>query len=160
VENTNPVQGTFKLSQPGPILLVATQLLYVGYRAVWVPLFVISLRGAGWIWVAQLLVLLLVSGVKGHLLNQGIFVGDCQHVLRHHGVLHGKLVDQWRVLVSLLEEHDDVFVIDLWDDVSLVAKALDKLLEILSLLLYGTSQVPVDSWSCAHCLEVVDELST
>jgi hypothetical protein len=57
--------------------------------------------------VAQLLILLLVSGVEGCLLDQGVFVGDFQHLLRHSGILHGELMDQGRVHESLLEEHDD-----------------------------------------------------
>jgi hypothetical protein len=47
--------------------------------------------------------------------------------------------------VSFLEEHDDRFVINLWDDVSIIVEALDKLSEGLSLLLYHAGQVPVDS---------------
>jgi hypothetical protein len=57
------------------------------------------------------------------------------------------------------DKHDDGFVVDLWDDVSLVVETLDKPLEALSLLLYDTGQVPVDSWSCTCELKVADELS-
>jgi hypothetical protein len=59
---------------------------------------------------------------------------------------------------SLLEEHDDGFIVNLRYNVSLVAEALDKLSKVFSLLLYDTGQVPVDTWSCAHGPEVADEL--
>jgi hypothetical protein len=108
--------------------------------------------------VAQLLVLLLVSSFECYLLGQGVPVGDSQHLLQHPRILHGELSDQGRVPESLLEEHDDRFVINLWYDVPLVAKKLDKFLKGLSLLLYHTSQVPVDSWSHACGLEVANEL--
>jgi hypothetical protein len=49
-------------------------------------------------------------------------------------VLGGKLADQGRVPESIPEEHDDWFVVNLQDVVSLVAKALDELLKWLSLL--------------------------
>jgi hypothetical protein len=39
---------------------------------------------------------------------------------------------------SLLEEHNNRLVVDLRDDVSLIAESLDELLEGLSLLLYDT----------------------
>jgi hypothetical protein len=92
--------------------------------------------------------------------HQSILVGNGQHLLRRHGVLHGELPDQGRVPESLLEEHDDGFVVDLRYDVSLVATALDNLLEELSHLLYNAGQVLIDSWSCANGPEVVGELPT
>jgi hypothetical protein len=87
--------------------------------------------------VARHLVLLLISGADSCFLGQGIFAGDCQHLFGCSGILHGQLPDQGRVPESFLEEHDNGFVIDLWDDVSLVTKALDKFSEGLSLLFYN-----------------------
>jgi hypothetical protein len=85
--------------------------------------------------MARLLLLFLHSRVEGHLLYEGVFVGDSQHLFWHPRALHDELEDQWWVLVSLLEEHDDRFVANLRDDVSLVAKVLDELSKWLSLLL-------------------------
>jgi hypothetical protein len=62
--------------------------------------------------------------------------------------------------VSLLEEHDDGFVINLWDDVPFLAEVLDEFPEGLSLVLYDASHVPVDSWPLASGPEVTDELLT
>jgi hypothetical protein len=110
--------------------------------------------------VSRLLVLLLIPGVDSHFLRQGIFVDDCQYLFRHPGILHGELADQERVSKSFLEEHDDGFIIDLRDDVSLVAEPLNKFSEGLSLLLYNTGQVPFNSWLRACVSEVADELPT
>jgi hypothetical protein len=44
-------------------------------------------------------------------------------------------MDQGRVHESFLEEHNKRLVINLWDDISIVAKSLDEFLEGLSLLL-------------------------
>jgi hypothetical protein len=107
VENKDPVQETFELSWSGLIFLIAMWPLYVGYRVIRLPLLVITLGGARLIQVAQLLILLLVFGIEGRLLNYGVFVGDCQHLLRCPGILHGALADQRRVLQTFLEEHDD-----------------------------------------------------
>jgi hypothetical protein len=71
------------------------------------PLLIVTLGGAGLIRVTQLIVLLLVSGVEGRLLGQGVFVGDCQHLLICSRILHGELADQGWVPESFLEEHDD-----------------------------------------------------
>jgi hypothetical protein len=57
-----------------------------------------------------------------------------------------------------LKKHDDGFVVDLRYNVPLIAEALDKFPEGLSLLLYDAGQVQVDSWPHAPGLEVVDEL--
>jgi hypothetical protein len=43
------------------------------------------------------------------------------------GFFHGELTDQGRVRESFLEEHDNGHVIDLRDDISLVADMLDEL---------------------------------
>jgi hypothetical protein len=72
--------------------------------------------------------------VVGRFLSHGIFVGDSQYFFRRPGILRGEVVDQGRVPESLLEEHDNRLVIDLRDDVSLVAKTLNKFPEGLSLL--------------------------
>jgi hypothetical protein len=66
-------------------------------------------------------------------------------------------MDQGWVLESLLEEHNNRLVIDLLDDISLVAKSLDELSEGLSLLLDDTGLVPVDSQTCARGVEVTGE---
>jgi hypothetical protein len=54
-------------------------------------------------------------------------------------------MDQGRIPEFLLEEHDDTLVVDLWDDISHVAEALDELPEGLSILLDDAGWVPVDS---------------
>jgi hypothetical protein len=68
--------------------------LYVVHGVVCLPLLVVTLASVGLIRVAQLLVLLLISSVKGHLLDQGIFVGDCQHLFRCPRILFGEPADQ------------------------------------------------------------------
>jgi hypothetical protein len=47
LENAVLIQETFKLSKLGPVFLVATQPLYVGYIAVFLPLLVMTLGDAG-----------------------------------------------------------------------------------------------------------------
>jgi hypothetical protein len=47
-------------------------------------------------------------------------------------------LDQGQIPESLLEEHDDRLVVDLWDDIPLIAEALNELPEGLSLLLDDT----------------------
>jgi hypothetical protein len=64
-----------------------------------------------------------------------ILVGDSQHFFRRPGILRGELANQGQVCQSLLEEHDNRLVVDLQDNVSLIAKMLDKFLEGLSRLL-------------------------
>jgi hypothetical protein len=70
------------------------------------------------------------------------------------------MVTLWIRYESLLEEHNDELVIDLRDDVSLVAEMLDKLLEGLTLLLDDGNQVPVNSQTHTRGMEVVGEQST
>jgi hypothetical protein len=94
VENADPVQETFKLSWSGQVLLVMTHSLYVSYGVVRLTVLVITLQGARLIRMTQLLVLLLLSGVEGRLLGQGILVGDGQYLLRHPKILHGELADK------------------------------------------------------------------
>jgi hypothetical protein len=77
-----------------------------------------------------------VSIDKGGLLGQGVLIGVGQHLLGRPRGFHDTLGDQGQIHKSLLEEHDDGFVIDLQDDISFVAEALDEFLEGLSLLLY------------------------
>jgi hypothetical protein len=110
--------------------------------------------------VTQLLLLLMFSYVKGRLLNQGILVNDGEHCLRRPGVFHGELTDQGRVPESLLEEHNDRLVVDLWDDVSFVAESLDELTEGLSLLLDDAGLIPVGVRTCARGVEVAGEQPT
>jgi hypothetical protein len=69
----------------------------------------------------------------------GVLVSDGEHCFRHPGVFHGELTDQGRVSESLLKEHNNRLVVDLRDDVSLLAELLDELLEGLSLLLDDAS---------------------
>jgi hypothetical protein len=107
VENADPIQEAFKFAQPRPVLLVVTRLLYVVDGAILLPLLVMTLGGAGLIRGTRLLILLLLFGVEGRLLSQGIFVGYCQHLFKHPGILHGELADQGRVHDSFLKEHDD-----------------------------------------------------
>jgi hypothetical protein len=126
VEDVDLVQETFKLSRPGPVLFVVMRPLNVYHGAIQFPLLVIILRGAGLIRVDRLLILLLISGVDSCFLNQGVFVGDCQHLFGRPGILYCQLVDHGRVHESFLEEHDNGFIVDLRNDVSLVAKVLDK----------------------------------
>jgi hypothetical protein len=59
---------------------------------------------------------------------------------------------------SLLGEHDDRFVVDLWHDIPFVAEALNEFPEGLYLLLYDASQVAIDSWSLVGGPKVVDKL--
>jgi hypothetical protein len=66
-------------------------------------------------------------------------------------------VDQGWVPESPLEEHNNRFVVNLRNEVSLVAKSRDELSEWFSLLLDNASQVPLDSWLCTRGTEVVVE---
>jgi hypothetical protein len=134
------------------------QLLNVGHRAIQLPLLVVAFGGAGSIRLTLLLILFGVSVVKGHLIGQDVLVSDGELLLGRPGIFHGKLTDQGQVPESLLEEHDDGFIIDFRDDVPLVAKMLDEFLEGLSLLLYNASQVPIDPWSLTSGPKFVDEL--
>jgi hypothetical protein len=63
-------------------------------------------------------------------------------------------MDQGWVPESLLEEHYGRFVVDLRDDISLVAETMDELPEGLSLLLDDTGYVLVDSWMFTWGVEV------
>jgi hypothetical protein len=74
------------------------------------------LGSAGLIQVAQILVLV-ISGAEDHLLGQGIFAGDCKHLLGHPEILLGELADQGWVSESLLEKHDDWLIVNLRDNV-------------------------------------------
>jgi hypothetical protein len=106
VKNADPIQQTFKLSRPGLVLFVAMQLLYISHGEIHLPLIVVTVGSVGLIQVAQLLVLL-IFGVEGHVLGQGIVFGNCKHLFGHSGILHGELVDQGRVPESLLKKYDD-----------------------------------------------------
>jgi hypothetical protein len=54
-------------------------------------------------------------------------------------VFHGDFMDQGRVFESLLEEHNNRLVVDLQNDVFVVAESMDELLEGLSVLLDNAS---------------------
>jgi hypothetical protein len=157
VENANAIQEAFKFSQFGPVLLVASWLLHRVDGTILFPLLVVALGRARLVHVARLL---LLSGVEGRLLSQGVLNCDSQHLFRYPEVLHGLLADQGWVFGSLLEEHDNWFAINLRNEVPLVAKMLDELSEWLSLLLDNTGQVPLDSCMCAFGTEVAIEQPT
>jgi hypothetical protein len=93
VKNANPIQEAFEFTWPGLVFLVMTWRLYVVNRVIQLPILVLTLGGAGLISVAQFHILLL-SGVEGCLLGQSIFVGNCQHLRIHLGILHGELASQ------------------------------------------------------------------
>jgi 5,10-methenyltetrahydromethanopterin hydrogenase len=112
---------------------------HVVHGAIHVPLLIVALGRARPIWVAELVLLLLLSGVEG------AFISDCLHLFRRPGVLHSELMDQGWVLESFLEEHDNRLVVNLQDDIPLVAKALDKFPKGLSHFLYYAGYIPVNS---------------
>jgi hypothetical protein len=90
VENIVYVQETFELSCLGPALSpVMTRPLYVGHRAVRLSLLVIVFGGAESIRLTRLLILLVISVVEGRLLDQGILVGNDQHLLGCPRNFHG-----------------------------------------------------------------------
>jgi hypothetical protein len=91
VENANAVQEAFKFTWPSPVLLMTMRLLNRVDRMVRLSLLVVALGCARLIRVTQLL--LLLSCVEGHLLSQGVFVGDGKHMFQHPGVFHGELSD-------------------------------------------------------------------
>jgi hypothetical protein len=127
VENGDPLQETFKLYQPGPVLSpVALRLLYIDQGAVRLSHLVIIFGGVGSIWLTWLLVFLGISIVEGHLLGQGILDGDDQCLLECPGILHGELANQGWISKSLLDEHDDGLIVDLQDDVPFVAEMMDE----------------------------------
>jgi hypothetical protein len=118
---------------------------YIVHGVIHLPILVVALGQARLVRVARLLLLLLFSSIEGHLLSQSVFVGDSQHHFRCPGIPHGELAGQGRVPESLLKEHDYRLVVDLQNNVSIVAKTLDKLLEGLSFLLDYAGMVLVDS---------------
>jgi hypothetical protein len=87
--------------------------------------------------VTQLL--LLLSCVEGHLLSQGVPVGDGKHLFRCPGVFHGEILEWGRVPKNLFEEHHDRLVVNLRDDIPLVVEALDVFLKGLAFLLNNAS---------------------
>jgi hypothetical protein len=52
---------------------------------------------------------------------------------------NGELIDRCWVPKSFLEEHDNRLIVDIGDNIPLIAEMLDELPEGLSLLLYDTS---------------------
>jgi hypothetical protein len=135
VENADAIQEAFKFTQPGMVLLVVSRPFHRIDGMIRFPLLVMALGWARLVRVAQVIFLLLFPSVEGSLLDQGVLVSDGEHCFWRPRVFHGELRDQGRVSESLLEEHDNRLVIDLWDYISLVAEMLDKLPEGLSLLL-------------------------
>jgi hypothetical protein len=135
VENTDVIQEALKFTWPRPVLLVASRLFHHIDEMICFPLLVVALGQARLVHVAQLLLLLLLSCVEGHLLGQGVFVSDGEHFFRCPWVFYGELIDQGQVPESLFVEHNNRLIVDLRDDVSFVAKMLDELPEGLSLLL-------------------------
>jgi hypothetical protein len=127
VKSADAIWEAFKFTQLGPVLLIASRPLHCIDGTVCFPLLVMALGRARLVRVDRLL--LLLSGIEGRFLSQGIFICDSQHLFCHPGVLHGKLVDQGRVPESLLEEHNNRFVVNLRNEVSLVAKSRDELSE-------------------------------
>jgi hypothetical protein len=63
--------------------------------------------------VTRLLVLLGFSIIKCHFFCHGVFVGNGKHFFLYPRILHGKLVDQCRVLETLLVEHNDWLAVNL-----------------------------------------------
>jgi hypothetical protein len=155
VKNADAILAAFKFTWLGLVLLVVSRPLHHVDGTDLFSLLVVALGWAMLVRVARLL--LLLSGIKGHFLSQGKFVGDIQHLFKCPGVLKGELANQRRVPESLLEEHNNRFVINLQNEVSLVAKALDEVSEWFSLLLDNAEQVPLNSWSCTCGTKVVVE---
>ena len=81
VENDDVIQEAFKFTRLGLVLLVASWPLHIVDRIIHLPLVVMAFGGARLVHVALLLLLLLLFGVEGRFLGQGIFVGDSQHLL-------------------------------------------------------------------------------
>jgi hypothetical protein len=81
VKYIDAIQEAFKFTRPGSILLVASWPLHIVDRIIHLPLVVVAFGGARLVHVALLLLLLLLFGVEGRFLGQGIFVGDSQHLL-------------------------------------------------------------------------------
>jgi hypothetical protein len=138
VKNAIAIQKAFKFTRLGPVLLVVSQPFHHVDGMIRFPLLVVALGRARQICVAWVLLLLLFPGIESCLLGQGILVSDGEHCFWCPRVFHDELTDQGRVPESLLKEHDNRLVVNLWDDISLVAETLNELLEGLSLLLYDT----------------------
>jgi hypothetical protein len=134
VKNANVIQEAFKFTRPGPLLLMAPWPFHRIDRTGIFPLLLVALKRARMICDQ----LLLFSGVEGRLLNQCILVSDREHLLWCCRILHGELMDQGRVPESLLKERDNWLAINHRDNLSFVAKPLDKLPEGLSFLLDNT----------------------
>jgi hypothetical protein len=99
------IQETFKFTRFGLVLLIVLQPLHSIDGMVCFSLLVMALGWARLVLVVWLL--LLLSGIEGRLLDQGIIVGDSQHLFWCPGVLHDELADQGWVLKSFLEEHNN-----------------------------------------------------
>jgi hypothetical protein len=130
VENTYAIQEAFKFPRLGPFHRIDGMICF--------PLLIVALGWARLVRMAWELFLLLFLGVEGHLLDQGVAVGDGEHCFCCPRVLHGELLDLGQIPEFLLEEHDDRLVIDVRDDIPLIVEALNDLSEELSLLLDDT----------------------
>jgi hypothetical protein len=139
VENADVIQEAFKFTRPGAVLLVASRPFHCVDETIRFPLLVMALGQARLVRVAQVLLLLLFSCVDGRLLGQGVLISDGEHCFWCPRVFHGELMDQGWVPESLLEEHNNRLVVNLWDNISLVTESLDELPEGLSLLLDNAS---------------------
>jgi hypothetical protein len=135
VEDANAIQEVFKFTQSRLVLLMAPRPLHRIDEMVCFALLIVALGWARLIHVARVLLLLLLPSVEGRLLGQDVLVGHGEHLLWCPGVLHSELTDQGGAPESLLEEHDDWLIVNLCDDISLVAEPLDELPEGLSFLL-------------------------
>jgi hypothetical protein len=135
VEDADAVQEAFEFTRPRPVLLVASWLFHRIDRTINLALLVMTLGRARLVRVAWVLFLLLFPGVEGRFFGQGILISDGENCLWRPGGFQGELTDQGWVLESFLEEHDNGLVIDLSDDIPLIAETLDELSEGLSLLL-------------------------
>jgi hypothetical protein len=81
VENADVIQEAFKFTWSEPVLLIASWSFHRIDGMIRFPLLVVALGRARLVHVARLLLLLLLlSGVEGCLLSQGVLVGDSQHL--------------------------------------------------------------------------------
>jgi hypothetical protein len=101
VKNANAIKEAFEIARPVLVLLMMMRPLYCVDITVLFSLLIVAIGWARLIQVAQ--ILLLLSCVEGHLLGQGVSIGDGKHLLRRPRVFHGKLSDQGRVPESLLK---------------------------------------------------------
>jgi hypothetical protein len=80
LEDADAIKETIKFTWPGPVLLVASWPFHCVDQTIHLPLIVIALGGARLVRVARQLLPLLLSGIEGHLLGQGVLVSDGEHL--------------------------------------------------------------------------------